>query len=413
MLVSDYITAGLSGLPQAAGLAGQLAAMAVLAQAPTAQLERAFAEHVDLCGYRYDAWLLGLVSYQLEQMRAANQRAASPRGGIYLGAYAWLEDLRPAPARLEPAQLPPGLDAVYAGGAPAACPIRPTAATCTRRRCRTPRTAAILRSGYLANATAANPQSLAVNLSSDRVRTALAMLEGIRNGQSLGALLGYQFERALHDDYGLAEVDEFIYPLRKAFPLVADALAPTATPPGVPIEAIEARNVLDGRKLADHIDSVRQRRLPVRPGHAARRLGRARPPRSVPQPAACSTATTPSPTWRWPRECTRPPRATSSASPARSRLTRTGNFPPEPEVVQTPPSGIGLTHRVALHLVPGLAAPAGATPAARAEPAIDAWLGGDPAAADRRRLHGDLERPGQRRRPRASRVARRPRRPPD
>ena len=79
MLVSDYITAGLSELPQAAGLDGQLAAMAVLAQAPTAQLERAFAEHVDLCGYRYDAWLLGLVNYQLEQMRAANQRGKPGR----------------------------------------------------------------------------------------------------------------------------------------------------------------------------------------------------------------------------------------------------------------------------------------------------------------------------------------------
>ena len=56
----------------------------------------------------------------------------------------------------------------------------------------------------------------------------------------------------------------------------------------------------------------------------------------------------------------------------------TGNFPPEPEVARTPPSGIGLTHRVALHLKPGLSAPAGATPAAQG------------------RLHGDLEEPGQR-----------------
>ena len=46
----------------------------------------------------------------------------------------------------------------------------------------------------------------------------------MRNGQSIGALLGYQFERGLHDSYGLAEVDKFIYPLRKAFPLVADSL---------------------------------------------------------------------------------------------------------------------------------------------------------------------------------------------
>src|SRR5205823_2942871 len=117
------------------------------------------------------------------------------------------------------------------------------------------RTAAVLRSGYLANATSANPQSLAVNLSSDRVRLALSLLEGIRNGQSLGALLGYQFERGLHDAYAMVEVDKFIFPLRKAFPLVADSLSTTKTPPDVPIEAIEASNVLDGRKLLAQIAS--------------------------------------------------------------------------------------------------------------------------------------------------------------
>ena len=58
-------------------------------------------------------------------------------------------------------------------------------------------TAAVLRAGYVANAGKDNPNTLAVNLSSDRVRVALTLIEGIRNGQSLGALLGYQFERGL------------------------------------------------------------------------------------------------------------------------------------------------------------------------------------------------------------------------
>jgi hypothetical protein len=31
-----------------------------------------------------------------------------------------------------------------------------------------------------------------------------------------------------------------------------------------------------------------------------------------------------------------------------------GNFPPDPEVVQSPANGVGLTHRVAVHLRPGL-----------------------------------------------------------
>ena len=52
----------------------------------------------------------------------------------------------------------------------------------------------------------------------------------------------------------------------------------------------------------------------------------------------------------------------------------TGRHPPEPEVVRTPATGVTLTHRVGLHLEPGLAAPAGATPRAIAEPAVNAWL---------------------------------------
>jgi len=372
MLVSDYITANMPELTETAGLAGQLAALGVLAEASTAQLERAFAEHLDLCGYRYDAWLLGLVNYQLEQMRTAREGGRS--AGIYLGAYAWLEDLRPSPAQLQPVRLPPALDAVYAGGNPVRADPgnggyvhAPSLAHA--------RTAAILRSGYLSNASAANPQSLAVNLSSDRVRTALGVLEGIRNGQSLGALLGYQFERALHDDYGLAEVDKFIYPLRKAFPLVAGALAPTATPPGVPIEAIEARNVLDGRKLAGQITSS---------GVSTYPFGIAALPAATAAEAAAINAVANGllDTYDAIGDLALAEGVHQAAQGNFERIAATldayatGNFPPEPEVTQTPPSGIGLTHRVALHLQPGLAAPAGATPAAQAEPAIDAWLAG-------------------------------------
>jgi hypothetical protein len=51
-----------------------------------------------------------------------------------------------------------------------------------------------------------------------------------------------------------------------------------------------------------------------------------------------------------------------------------GHFPPEPEVIQTPTDGVGLTQRVAIHFRSGLPAPAGATPRATVEPALDAWL---------------------------------------
>src|SRR5207249_8563311 len=106
--------------------------------------------------------------------------------------------------------------------------------------------AAVLRNGFLSNASPENRQTMAVNLTSERVRTALGMLEGIRAGQGLADLLGYQFERGLHDRHSLAEVDKFIYKLRKAFPLRADRMKDTKTEPGDAIEAIEARNVIDG-----------------------------------------------------------------------------------------------------------------------------------------------------------------------
>ncbi|MGH9495387.1 MAG: hypothetical protein ACRD3B_10345, partial [Candidatus Sulfotelmatobacter sp.] len=253
MLVSDYITRNLAGIAEAQALNQQLACLGTLASASTASLERVFAEHIDCCSYRYDAWLLGLVNFRLQNMRyVENGQQQAPRTGLYLGAYAWLEELRPSTTKLVPAQV---ADDVSKNFPPTTPPLTdpsnggyihaPSMAHAE--------TAAVLRSGYLANATQSNPGALSVNLSSDRVRLALTMLEGIRNGQSLGALLGYQFETGLHDDFSLVEIDQFIYPMRKAFPLVADAIAATKTAPDVPIEAIEASNVLDGVKLISQI----------------------------------------------------------------------------------------------------------------------------------------------------------------
>ena len=52
---------------------------------------------------------------------------------------------------------------------------------------------------------------MAIDLSSDRVRLAESLLDGIRQGQQLGALLGYRFERALHD----RQLDRFIPGFRR------------------------------------------------------------------------------------------------------------------------------------------------------------------------------------------------------
>ena len=375
VLVSDYITANLPVLVESADLADQIAALELLADASTAQLERAFAEHVDVVSYRFDAWLLGLVNLQLQAMRApANQNGEVPpaRTGVYLGAYAWLEDLRRAPARGAAIELPPDLEQSFGAEPPIFedprnggyihAPSLPQA-----------RTAAVLRSGYLANATDADPGVLAVDLSSERVRLALSLLDGIRSGQSLGALLGYRFERDLHDRSGLVEVDKFIYPLRKAFPLVGDTLTPTKTEPDVAIDAIEARNVLDGRKLIDRIRASGQAAYPFG-------LDNLRDANDAEAAAITAAAAALVDVYDAVADLALAEGVHQAVQGNFERVAgtleayTTGNFPPEPEVVQTPPVGIGLTHRVAVHLRPGLAAPPGATPRARAQPAVDAWL---------------------------------------
>jgi hypothetical protein len=380
LLIADYIAQNLDLLAEAAGLADQVRALELLADAPTAELERAFAGHVDCCSYRFDAWLLGLVNLQLEAMRRGWPAALhGPRGardqahdGVYLGAYAWLEDLRPARSQLEDVRLEGDLASTFSGPRPLKrdpenggyvhAPSLPHA-----------RTAAVLRSGYLANATPASRETLAVNLSSDRVRQALAVLEGIRNGQSLGALLGYRLERGLHDAHGLAEVDELILPLRKAFPLVADSLTATKEGPGVPIQQLEARNVVDGRKLAAQMRSSGQKTYP---------FGVADLPSPDPDQLAAIN--------RQASDLLDLYDAIADLALAEgvhqavqgnfdrvgATLDAYGNasFPPDPEVVQTPATGIGITHRVAVHLRPGLVAPAGARPRAVAEPAVESWL---------------------------------------
>jgi hypothetical protein len=373
LMVSDYITRNLGVLLQSRGLKDQIDALGILADAPTADLERAFAEHVDTCTYRFDAWLLGLVNVQLQAMRSGRGGdGGAPGTGVYLGAYAWVEDLRPAAARPVLVRLPEDIAGKFSGPSPIVHdPANGGyihAPSLTQAR-----TAAVLRSGYLANATAANPGTMAVNLSSERVRLALSLLEGVRNGQSLGALLGYRFERGLHDDHGLAEVDKFIYPLRKAFPLVADSLATTKTPPGVPIEAIEARNVLDGRKLLAQIDSS---------GVATYPFGLTTLPAATTTEAAAidAEASALRDTYDALSDLALAEGVHQAVQGNFERIAATldaysgGHFPPEPQVVETPPGGIGLTHRVAVHLKPGLAVPVGATPRAQAEPALDDWL---------------------------------------
>lgn len=370
-------------------LSEQLRALDRLAPAPTARLERLMAEHLDCCTYRLDAWLTGLVHFQLASMRharsqdsAGSDQEETHRKGIYLGAYGWLENVRPVEKTLTPVRLQGELDEIFNVRTPGRVPQPPLMRdSANQGYIHAPSvnhavTAAVLRNGYVANATPEQPDLLKVNLSSERVRRALMIIEGIRGGQSLAALLGYEFERGLHDRYAVAEVDRFIYPLRGVFPLATTA--PEELPEGTPIQAVEARNVVNGLALLRHV------RTP---------------------PAANRTYPFGFPATRLPHDATAAQRQAIDAEVDRlldlhdaladlavaegvhqvvmgnyDRAAATldaygqATFPPIPEVVQTPRSGIALTHRVGLQFDATVAALAADNPRVRAEPAMNDWV---------------------------------------
>ncbi|MFQ6026491.1 MAG: hypothetical protein ACE5Q6_03130, partial [Dehalococcoidia bacterium] len=204
----------------------QIVALEHLQQVPTARLERAFAEHVDCCSYRLDAWWLGLVNLQLDLMRSLDGAAgAEARGGSYLGAFGWLEDVRSENKVFEPVELDENLAQIFdREDAPPLLRDSTNLGYIHAPSLNHAVTAAVLRNGYLSNATPQNPESLSINLTSERVRTAMGIIQGIRNGQSLAALLGYHFERGLHDQDNLF-LDSLIFELRIQFPLASNQLS--------------------------------------------------------------------------------------------------------------------------------------------------------------------------------------------
>jgi hypothetical protein len=379
-LVVDHVPAVLRTSPSAAGLAEQVDALGLLADLPTAKLERVLSEHLDLATYRLDAWRLGLATERLAELRYGPAGTQAPTRGVHLGAYGWLEDVRPRTDPLTPVTLTGPLAQVFAGSTPLLHDPR-NAGFIHAPSPAHARTAAVLRAGYVANATPANPGTFAVNLSSERVRTALGLLDGLRQGQSLGALLGHQFERGLHDRYQQAEVDSFIDALRQAFPLRAGRIGETVTGESraADIGLVEARNVVDGLALVRH---VTRNDVPD-----TYKFGIDTLPDATEEQAAAISAEV--------RRLIDLNDALADLAVAEGthqalsgnteRATATldayakEGFPPDPAVVRTPRSGVTLTHRFGLRLTPGLApnhgAPAGGNPPrAQAEPAVNDWL---------------------------------------
>ena len=264
--VADWIWNGPAPAEvEASFLRQQKTALQNLAGASTASLERCLVEHLDCCSYRLDAWQTGLFAQRLQAQRGSGQGRQT---GIYLGAFGWVENLKPSakvflsrdslPTTLRPADnhpileeddvitsRRPGLVGARQGGFVQAPSLSHAAA------------AALLRNAYLSHALPEKAEMFSVNLSSERVRRGQFVLEGMRNGQPIEALLGYQFERGLHDrtsasaasgDIPVVELNRFILPFRRAFTFESLEVVQAGT--GPPAETVPPYSVVNGLKLS-------------------------------------------------------------------------------------------------------------------------------------------------------------------
>lgn len=364
--VGDFIARNVREL--SGPLPEQMEALDLLGTLPTARLERLFAEHIDTVSYRLDAWKTGVLALGLQQLRGPSTKGR----GTYLGAYGWVEDLRPEGKVLSPVKLPPDLAAEVDRHDTLPLLRDPTNLGLVHApSINHAATAAVLR-----NAHVAHEGTMTVNLSSRRVRAALDVLEGMRGGQSLGALLGYRLERYVHDN-GPLTVRSFVYPLRREYPLAANQIQATATDEGEAHEAIAAMNVIDGRSLILAVATT---------GQAVYPFANPRLPRGTEAEEEVLT------------DGVRHIRDVNDAvadlvlaegvhqavlgnydrSAATLDAFAKGSHPPEPEVVRTPRSGTTLTLRTAVHLpvtgpdnpIPALAM----TPLARIDPGLNRWV---------------------------------------
>ena len=315
---------------------------------------------LDLASHRLDAWITSLATKRLTTMRATQPR------GLYVGGYAWIENLRPA-APLVAAALP--VDE------PAPLFLQPNdtgfihAPSLSHAS-----TAALLRNAHLGHNGAASANSpFAIDLSSRRMRQAQQILDGVRQGQPLGALLGYRFERRLHE----MAMDRFIDDFRAIAPLVTDRLAA----PGQPQENIAANNVVDGLALNQKWLSQKSKlQMLTGPSYAAVERELVALGETIDALADALTAET----------AYQIVRGNNSRIASTLEAVATGAAPPpELEVARMPRSGIALTHRV-VALFDTTASPitgwAGASTSGRAqvEPVLNAWasrLLGDPRKA--------------------------------
>ncbi len=330
-------------------------AVRVLAGGSPKSLERHLLGTLDAAAYRVDAWVTSLAGARLADLRLTRP------SGVTVGGYGWVENLRPTTGTPLPA-LPkdepgPLLAAADDPGFVHAPSVQQA------------QVAALLRNAHLSHGGGPD-DPFAISLTSERVRLARWVFDGVRAGRSVGAVLGYLVERDLHErhlDFAIRDAREFVYL------------------PGQEDLPVEARR-LDGLKLhelwrggedhaVDHLvamsrtptDDERQRALVV-----LRALNAA--------VDACADAL----------------QAEQMHQFARGDLTRAVIGvadvdrglapPPDLDFLATPRGGAGVTHRVAILIDPDA-------------PPASGWGGGAEPSSGEPRQPGNDPQPGHSRHP--------------
>ena len=346
------------------------ASLTHLSRLTVPRLEQLLTGTLDLCSHRLDAWITSFATKRLAEMRKANP------AGVLLGGYGWVMNLKPADARTQ-VEPPPGEQGpIFQSAANPGFVHTPSLTQAA--------TAAVLRSGHLAHSGNQNPDGLlAIDLSSERVRLAAWLLDGVRQGQPLGALLGYRFERRLQE----AGKPQFISFFRELAPLVAKKLEQTDQA----VESIAANNVVDGLELnRQWLSALKNPPPPAGAGYlsilfrplknqpplgdllSARPVLEAQLNSLADAVDSVSDALMAESVYQVVRG--NPLRAATTVESVAGGETP----PPELEVVRTPRTGIALTHRlVTLFSGDPALSPEWAVPAipfrADAEPYLNAW----------------------------------------
>lgn len=196
--------------------------LAILAGISSKELDILFNEHLDVNTHRIHSWTYGPIHQRLKYLRNTlpGTSYSERNTATYLGAYGWLMNVKNESVSSTPQankfMLAPSINQAI--------------------------TAALLRNGYDMSNNFVSSELSAVNLTSERVREALFIIDGIMKGNPLGELLGYQFEKELLNSYALAG---YIDDIRHLFPFTVV----TAYDSADESKRIKARGVVNGLKL--------------------------------------------------------------------------------------------------------------------------------------------------------------------